>query len=189
MIDTDKIQKLIRLANNNPNENEANLAARKVCSLLNDYKFPIQVKSNIHEPIIRGASNPRQSSWDWMNEYIKNKATRPKARPSDPYTNPWNYPPRGFKYDWYDDPIKEPIKRTLQCKKCGHHKSTEFVGHHTQFMCIDCIGKESFNQNPYTEKNPKIKCACKYCKVEYFTRMNPFICHSCFLQYEKNDNT
>lgn len=33
------IQKLIKLANNNPNENEANLAARKVCKLLTTFKF------------------------------------------------------------------------------------------------------------------------------------------------------
>lgn len=33
------IKKLIALANNNPNENEANLSARKVCQLLKDYNF------------------------------------------------------------------------------------------------------------------------------------------------------
>ncbi len=33
------IEKLIRLANNNPNENEANLAARKVCEMLAEYQF------------------------------------------------------------------------------------------------------------------------------------------------------
>ncbi len=33
------IEKLIRLANNNPNENEANLAARKACSLLENVRF------------------------------------------------------------------------------------------------------------------------------------------------------
>lgn len=35
----DLIEKLIRLANNNPNENEANLAARKVCKFLADHSF------------------------------------------------------------------------------------------------------------------------------------------------------
>lgn len=38
-MNNDLVIKLIKLANNNPNENEANLAARKVCSLLKDYKF------------------------------------------------------------------------------------------------------------------------------------------------------
>jgi len=38
-VDIDLIQKLVKLANNNPNDNEANLAARKVCQMLTDYKF------------------------------------------------------------------------------------------------------------------------------------------------------
>lgn len=33
------IKKLVKLANNNPNENEANLAARKVCRMIEEGKF------------------------------------------------------------------------------------------------------------------------------------------------------
>jgi len=36
----DIIQKLIRLANNNPNDNEANVAARRACKMLDGYLFP-----------------------------------------------------------------------------------------------------------------------------------------------------
>jgi len=43
MIDTDKIQKLIKLANNNPNDHEANSAARMACKLLKDYKFAVEM--------------------------------------------------------------------------------------------------------------------------------------------------
>lgn len=35
----DLLTKLVRLANNNPNENEANLAARKVCRMIEENKF------------------------------------------------------------------------------------------------------------------------------------------------------
>jgi hypothetical protein len=43
----DLLKKLTRLANNNPNENEANLAARKVCKMLAecDWKLTEDVKS------------------------------------------------------------------------------------------------------------------------------------------------
>lgn len=39
------IQDLIRLANNNDNDNEANSAARMVCIALKDYTFPNEVSS------------------------------------------------------------------------------------------------------------------------------------------------
>lgn len=35
----DLLKKLVRLANNNPNDNEANLAARKVCRMIEEGKF------------------------------------------------------------------------------------------------------------------------------------------------------
>jgi hypothetical protein len=35
----DLLNKLVRLANNNPNDNEANLAARKVCRMIEEGKF------------------------------------------------------------------------------------------------------------------------------------------------------
>lgn len=39
-MDRDKIIKLIKLANSNPNDAEANSAARLVCKELADYDFP-----------------------------------------------------------------------------------------------------------------------------------------------------
>lgn len=50
-IDKDLIIKLIRLANNNSNEHEANLAARRVCLMLRDYKFEFFVPPSIFNPI------------------------------------------------------------------------------------------------------------------------------------------
>lgn len=39
----DLLKKLVNLANHNPNENEANAAARRVCRLLEESKFVIEV--------------------------------------------------------------------------------------------------------------------------------------------------
>lgn len=62
----DLLKKLTRLANNNPNENEANLAARKVCKLLeeNNFKFSETIKG----PEIRNPFDyqPSQRQRDWM---------------------------------------------------------------------------------------------------------------------------
>ena len=39
-MDKEFLKKLIKLANNNPNDNEANSSSRLVCKLLNSYTFP-----------------------------------------------------------------------------------------------------------------------------------------------------
>lgn len=39
-MDSEQLKKLVKLANNNPNENEANASARKLCQILADYSFP-----------------------------------------------------------------------------------------------------------------------------------------------------
>lgn len=170
----DLITKLAKLANNNPNENEANLAARKVCKLLEEgnFKFnpnqpvntnnpgagPGQRPSNyrsystsaedIFRDIFRGTPytnwEERRKKQEEINQ--KEKERRAEAAKQQYYKEQTNY-------DWmktepifdtrdYDDlgneKPKEPERRTLQCKKCGHHKSTQFVGHSSQFMCMVC---------------------------------------------------
>ena len=39
-MDIERLKKLIKLANNNPNDNEANTAARKVCKIIEEMDFP-----------------------------------------------------------------------------------------------------------------------------------------------------
>jgi len=45
-MNTELIIKLAKLANNNPNDNEANSAARKVCKLLEEGKYVLSNNSN-----------------------------------------------------------------------------------------------------------------------------------------------
>lgn len=61
----DVLIKLARLANNNPNENEANSAARRVCKLLAEDNFAV-INSN---PIGAGSPyGPRNYTWNPANE-------------------------------------------------------------------------------------------------------------------------
>src|SRR5262245_51973348 len=52
------LQKLTRLANNNPNDNEANLAARKVCKMLEEGKW------NIPSAPAKPIENRPKSTWE-----------------------------------------------------------------------------------------------------------------------------
>lgn len=65
------VLKLIRLANNNPNEHEANLAARRVCILLKDWK-PIE------EVPKQSPTGRTYSAYDYVRykSYEKVKTTR-----------------------------------------------------------------------------------------------------------------
>lgn len=73
------IQKLIKLANNNPNDNEANLAARKVCKMLADYKFEgdIKVKFPSQKPTtwndVQRSTEPFWRTSPFENQYYTNQ--------------------------------------------------------------------------------------------------------------------
>lgn len=58
MIDLERLKKLVRLANNNPNEHEANLAARKACKMIQDGNFEFTNKVPTNPP----PSTPKQQS-------------------------------------------------------------------------------------------------------------------------------
>lgn len=73
----DLIQKLIRLANNNPNDNEANLAARKACKMLEDYQFnatpkvspkvTVKPQSPYQRPTYDGAFHFSEAQYNYMD--------------------------------------------------------------------------------------------------------------------------
>lgn len=94
-LNTDLILKLIRLANNNPNDNEANLAARKVCKMLADYKF-----NNVANPFV-----VPPTTWNDVK-----RSTEPRWSSRPPPNNPYNpYTARDF-VSWFQE-YTEQIKR------------------------------------------------------------------------------
>ncbi len=153
------IIKLARLANENPNENEANLAARKVCSLIKqaDYKFNgSTIQSNINQSrtprqdnsntTTKSTNRPVDNPWDfsWFYEEINKPRNYSKGNPfksGEPY-----YP---FKEE--ENKKKEKPKRTLKCKTCKQDMETSFVGLAEIFECNNCSWSE------YTRKKESTK--------------------------------
>jgi len=91
----DLLKKLVKLANNNPNEHEANSAARRACKLIEnaEFKFVADVKPNpifnpspAQEDFIRNTQRPVNNyytpdAWSWVDDYIRNASQRrEKAR-------------------------------------------------------------------------------------------------------------
>lgn len=58
----DILQKLIALANNNPNEHEANLAARRVCKAIVEHKFIITYQGQTNTPPPKPRPTPNRPS-------------------------------------------------------------------------------------------------------------------------------
>lgn len=110
MLDINKIKKLIALANNNPNEHEANLATRMVCRMLNDYSFSNQQVKTAADKI-KTPTTQQQHDWTFYDE------ARRGSRSSQQ---------RGLD------------KRNLKCNKCGTIRETTFVGLPEIFICMNC---------------------------------------------------
>lgn len=154
------ITKLAKLANNNPNENEANLAARKVCRLLAEGKFEFT-----NEPPLRGRSpiQPQSSySWwkptkeqedyikydqyyDFINDFINDffKSQPFSSRPDPPKTEyrygSWvNEPTPKWPGDGFKKPSEQKEERLLKCRICKNSKLTKFVGLAELYECNTC---------------------------------------------------
>lgn len=62
-MNSDQLIKLIKLANNNPNENEANSAARKVCKIIEENKFSL---IKIEPKTVLSKSNKQAAKAEWL---------------------------------------------------------------------------------------------------------------------------
>ncbi len=92
----DLLSKLIALANNNPNEHEANLAARKVCRLLIELKVNFKSRSDQSKPATTWKDVQRSDSSFWKSSPQQpNSNPYTKASDQNPYTQP-NYDPFEF---------------------------------------------------------------------------------------------
>lgn len=68
----DLIIKLVKLANNNPNDNEANNAARKVCKLLEEGNFEngwVTSRRNTQQPNPNQPNQSQTSGWNPFNNW------------------------------------------------------------------------------------------------------------------------
>jgi len=112
-MDIEKLKSIIRLANNNPSDNEANLAARKACKILAENDFAIFKPIRIAADKFRSASNPTSNSGTWAD--IK-RSSEPQWR-SKPYEAQGSPEAKFYQDDWFrkwnsywksaeEDPVK-----------------------------------------------------------------------------------
>lgn len=154
------IIKLAKLANNNPNDNEANAAARKVCRLIEEgnFQFSNGTRTAAEKIGVKPGTNtgpwtyeksrtpPSQDYYKDINDIFRDIFGREREyynkykekyydRPGNVNQDPkWNNP------KWTDPiPKEEKPKRPLQCKTCKKEVLTAFVGVPQMFECNKCI--------------------------------------------------
>lgn len=162
------IKKLTKLANNNPNDNEANLAARKVCKLLEEGNFSLTQTNTTPTPSNRPQSYGNPFTED-IFDAIYGRGSRGPGKSRTAYDkvreeqNKQQYDPRKretkyredyYDYVEYDEKIynrpfsnvqydekgqrKSKLKRILKCKECKQNQETGFVGLPELYVCDKC---------------------------------------------------
>lgn len=165
-MDIEKLKSIIRLANNNPNDNEANLAARKACKILAENDFVIFKQTRTAADKFRSASSSTSNSGIWAD--VK-RSTEPqwksyeaqKSAEARAYQEEWfrrwdSYwkesekdPVKGntswntYRYTGADSNFKNKKKKstTRKCTKCGLEVST-FRIKEEPFVCNVCHWKD-----------------------------------------------
>lgn len=104
------IQKLVKLANNNPNENEANSAARRVCKLIAEGEFkyiadvakpiPVQQKPTVNQDDLADLLSRLKRDYGYQSYQ---QAGYNPYNPRSNYYQP--YQPTEEKSDWYYNTI------------------------------------------------------------------------------------
>lgn len=139
-MDIEKIKSLIRLANNNPNDNEANLAARKACKVLAENNFAALAP--------RANGNP--TTWNDVK-----RSTEPDFR-STPYSgfNPFEELFREARKRGYD-PYANPYKTVFEneCVECHTKVIVPENKYHKYWTCSNCLRKARENR-PDPPKRP-----------------------------------
>ncbi len=128
----DLIIKLVKLANNNPNEHEANSAARQVCKLIaaGEFKF-----NNTNNDIKDKSIHPSQASSNYKGDPYMDIINQYRA-----YTKSYN-PYYDLNYKPFTDEKKPKPKKTLICRSCGLSFETGFVGPESMYECHTCQWK------------------------------------------------
>jgi hypothetical protein len=205
----DLLTKLVKLANNNPNDNEANLAARKVCKIIEEGKFNFGGNGNntnqhippkqpttwndvtrstepAWKPYYQPSANPIN---DWFKQYYQQSQQQNQQSQQDSYRYG-----SGSSFDYGSDSAKSkernhPPKRDIICTGCNKTFNSSY-NKPEPFLCNDCQWKKYEK-----EKNTKIiyverfcpKCNNK-CYATYddslISKIISFYCNQCLYKWE-----
>lgn len=158
------LKKLVKLANNNTNDNEANSAARRACRLIEESKFDFKedpkqlnvrfnpdVFNSIFDELFKNSGMPFKNK-NYSAVGVDDDGTvrvktppRYKTHNAEPPTPKYEtifedavYPKWWHYINRGTNPKSSKPKIKKKCSKCGNIKDTIFVGPEALFICQDC---------------------------------------------------
>lgn len=108
------LKKLVKLANNNPNEHEANSAARRVCKILEEHNFSFDNTIPPKEKTITYNDVKRSAEYFWKS-----------SKPNRPSYDPWT--------DFNFDSIYEDLRKKAQEKRKESEYKSQYYGEYNPF--------------------------------------------------------
>jgi ribosomal protein S27AE len=183
---------LIRLANNNPNENEANLAARTVCKVLgNNPHFmktgSLEVRTAQAKVGVTPDGKANTVTWNDVR-----RSTEPFWR-SKPPTGPGNpFRPGGYNSRYYGPDFEQmweyfnniPRKEAPEPENSWDRETGRPPWEAGPFKTDHKTGKSEYTYNPITGQRTYREelRKCSKCGLEIMTRRiheNPWVCNPC----------
>jgi len=155
--------KLAKLANHNPNEHEANLAARKVCQMLSEDNYTALDKLLKNHQPRQQQRQQYQGAGTW-NDIHRTTEEEFQNGPFSPKNRNWG------RYDPFNDP--------------HYGKSTEFDWKEffkSKWTWTPYPGPEPENYKGYKKVYAQKFKNCTVCGIDKFTvdEDNPFVCFEC----------
>lgn len=171
-ISLDKLKAIIRLANNNPNENEANLAARRACKLLAENDFALLNGHTVP---------PKASNWSGVD-----RSQEPFWEPGDPFYdffvnqgNPFRGGQRGGKQGQYRPSEKQ---KEYWTDSAPHVDAPEDNDYQPFYKPPRRNPQEDFDWITGKRKRKQELRVCSKCGLETMTFRTdevPWICNPC----------
>jgi len=178
----DLIIKLAKLANNNPNENEANLAARKVCKLLAEANFNFGTNTQYTPP-------PPPKNRDMRDDAFWEIFQRMQR---EPHRNPFY--DRGWTNEGNRTRTEPPPSTRRTCSECGKSFLTNDPS--LYYICNECVSKQNKQvyEDRYKAKYEKHihQCQCGARNWWYDETRASWLCKKCkaivSLEHAANNN-
>jgi hypothetical protein len=187
-IDIEKLKSIIRLANNNPNENEANLAARKACKILaeDNFKFlnpqPATTWNDVKRSTEPGFRSPPtgKRAYDpiWEDMLRRGREQRVEAEKAARAA-------RDAERIRQEQVRKEQAKREEENKKAYQSVHYEPINYKDFVYDFDNDIFENFYETNFKPGNPHQRRdsirTCSKCglRTSTYNKENPFICGIC----------
>ena len=139
----DLLKKLTKLANNNPNENEANLAARKVCKMLEEGNWSLSEapKTPVNKPIYH-RSDPFVDLQEMIRRAAEQDAKRREQQKQERdkyYSREYNDPEWGHPFwgrEKQSSAYSKSEKKSKICTRCNQPRETAYIGN--LYVCDVC---------------------------------------------------